>query len=244
MTATLALSTIEDRYRQGENRREVFADLVLATVASFAPEPVTALDIGCGHGFLGKTELQRKIASKVDRYLGVEPDQTVEQADFFSVVYHSILEEAPIASNSVHVAFAAFVLEHVKDPDRFLQRLHEILVPGGVFLGFTVDGRHPFSQISWLMGALHVKDWYLDSVRGKRGVERYENYETFYRINTPKQLQRNATMFQSIEWQSLHRVGQLDFYLPRLVRPVAHLADRFWMRLNLPGSMLVVRMTK
>lgn len=244
MRSTTGLGDYAGRYRRGENRAQVFADLVSESIAGFGSTPVTALDIGCGHGLCGNADLQRQIASKVARFLGVEPDVSQGKAEYFSEVYQTVLEQAPIPPGSVHVAYASFVLEHIADPTKFLDCLQQILVPGGVFLGFTVDGRHPFSQVSTLLEKLRLKDWYLDSVRGKRGVDRYENYETFYRINSPRQFRRHAGNFQHIECESLHRVGQLDYYFPRFLKPLLHLADRCWMGLHLPGSMLLVRLTK
>ena len=89
--------------------------------------------------------------------------------------------------DAVHVAYSAFVLEHLPRPFRFWRALHNCLVQGGVFWGFTVDSRHPFAAASASRAGLHVKDRYLDWLRGSRGTERYENYRTFYSANTPGQ---------------------------------------------------------
>jgi SAM-dependent methyltransferase len=232
------------RYRNGEDRDQIFRDLILDSVHGFAPEARTVLDIGCGHGFDGNAELQRSIAAQATRFIGVEPDQGIAAPDYFTEFHHTSLEDAPIAPGSAHVAYSAFVLEHVENPLQHWQKLHQSLVPGGVFWGFTVDGRHPFSLASEALGKLRLKDYYLDRLRGERGTERYENYPTFYRANTPRQIRRHARMFKSAAFQTVHREGQLNYYFPRWAWRLVHLAERLSIKLNLPGSILVVRLQK
>jgi hypothetical protein len=89
-----------------------------------------------------------------------------------------------------------------------------------------------------------VKDLYLGLLRGRRGLDRYANYPTFYRSNSPAQIERCAHGFRSLEFVNFQRVGQLNYYLPRLLRPVGWGLDRLEMALSLPGTILSVRAVK
>ncbi len=205
---------------------------------------VRLLDIGCGHGFSGCTATQHSIADRVTTAIGIEPDSSIPAPSCFATVHRTTFEEAPLEVSSVDLAYACFVLEHIQTPQRFFDRLHEVLAPGGIFIGFTVDARHLFACCSQLLEVLRLKDLYLRVLRGERGVDRYENYPTFYRANTPRQLRRACRQFSEIHCLTLHRPGQLDFYFPRFVRPATRLCERIAMRMGLPGSVLVVALRK
>lgn len=131
------------RYRAGTWRAILFRDIILEEVGRRG-QPTTVLDIGCGTGFDNDHGIQQVIAGSCSRYVGVEPDPNVPTDRIFTHVYHSTFEEAPIRAESVDVAFAVMVLEHIADPVRFIRKLHRVLVAGGVFWGFTMDVRHYF----------------------------------------------------------------------------------------------------
>jgi len=232
------------RYRAGERRGVIFRDLVVESLRGFDQDEVTALDIGCGHGFDDDVALQRSIANRVHQFVGIEPDTDIPPPPYFTEMHRAPLEASEVTPGSVHVAYATFVLEHLNDPEAFLRKIHECLVPGGVFWAFTVDARHPFTFASKLMERLGLKGVYLNTLRGRRGVERYENYPTVYRINSPRQVRRFSGRFARTECASLLRPGQMDYYLPRFARGPAHLLERVAGFLHMPGAILVVRLSK
>lgn len=231
------------RYQNGEWRDRVLHDLVLADARAFGDRP-TIVEIGCGGGFDGDVPLQRSLARAAGRFVGIEPDTAMELGDYFTETHRCLFEQAPLGPASVHVACAIMVLEHLPDPQPFWDKLHEVLVPGGVFWGLTVDARHPFCAISSGMGRLRLKDAYLRLRYGRRGEDRYENYPTFYRSNTPEQVERLASAFRSCEAINFAREGQYSNYLPRPLQPLARWHDRRDMRRGRPGTLLAVRAVK
>lgn len=231
------------RYRGGEWRAPIFHDAILEDAARLGRDLVF-LDIGCGEGFDNNVRLQQSLAAEAGHYIGVEPDPEVEVGSHVAEVYRCLFEEAPIEAGSVHVAFSAFVLEHVASPDRFWAKLHDVLVDGGVFWGFTVDARHYFSIGSRMLQRLGLKDRYLHRVRGGPGIPQYEHYPTCYRANTPRRIRRQTRQFRHFSHCNFHRVGQLDYYFPWTLRKVSRLLDRLVIGLGLPGSVLAVRLEK
>lgn len=229
------------RYKNGEWRAKVFRDLILDDVHRFQPAPIM-LDIGCGAGFDGSTKIQAELAAVSKAYIAVEPDESVQVSGFVDRCHRSFFENADLECHSIDIAFCVMVLEHVSDPRRFWRKLGEVLKPGGVFWGFTVDRRHFFSYVSTLMERLRIKDWFLERLRGRRGFERYQNYNTYYRANTPGQIRKLVPGHFSCDFLSFSKVGQLDYYVPQLLRPVAHVTDRIQMAARLPGSLLAVRL--
>jgi SAM-dependent methyltransferase len=209
------------------------------------PAP-TVLDIGCGGGLLGEELWQHAIAALAGDYIGIEPDVATESSAVFSRVIHGTFEKAPLERSSVDLAYAAMVIEHVPGPEEFFTKLATVLRPGGVFWAFTVDRRHYFSWASQLLGAVRIKDRYLDRVRGHKGSSafRYDNFPVYYRCNSPAAFRRVAGDAFSVQTWSLHRVGQLDGYVPYRLRRLSRMADRLVMRAQLPGSVLVARMVR
>ena len=225
---------------------EFYARLIIDDLDSLGESAPTVLDIGCGGGLLGAEIWQVHIAARAGTYIGVEPNTAAESSTVFARVIPHAFESAQIEPASVDLAYAAMVLEHVQRPEDFFANLAKVLRPGGVFWGFTVDRRHYFSWFSELIGALHLKERYLDRVRGRKGenAARYDNFPVFYRCNSPAALKRIAGNEFSLQTWSLHRVGQLDGYVPYRLRRFSRLVDRVIMRAHLPGSVLVVRMVR
>jgi SAM-dependent methyltransferase len=224
-------------YRQGRWRAPLFCDLVLADVKKYCGE-ARVLDVGCGGGFDGSDALQYNISLESRFYCGVEPDKNIDQSRCFHDFYGCGLEEAPITEASFDVAYSAFVLEHLNEPQIFWDKLHCVLSPGGVFWGFTMDRRHYFSWASMLLQFVRLKNTWLRIVQGN---QHYENYPTFYRCNSPQALYKCGRKFTKIDCWTWNRAGQLDAYIPLPLRPVSRFIDRVEMSLNLPGSLLLVR---
>lgn len=231
------------RYAAGEWRAEVFADMVASDLRRFGPD-CTVVDVGCGDGFDDSEALQRRLVQLAGYAIGVEPDPDTQVADCFHQVHRTILEEAPIRPATVHVAYAVMVAEHVPAPDRFMAKIADILVDGGVFWSFTVDLRHWASWASLLLEKVAVKDFYLDRLHGKRGEDRYSNFPVHYKLNTPAAAVRHASSSLHVETINFARIGAEDFNLPRILRPVNHVVDRFLGAVGAPGSNLVVRTTR
>jgi SAM-dependent methyltransferase len=235
----------QGRYAGGESRSYIFRDLVLGEIhARRGARPVTVLDVGCGRGFDDKPDLQRQISEACDHYLGVEPDPDIPVLPVFQSVYRNVLEEAPIVPGSIDVAFSVMVLEHVRDPARHWAAIHAALAPNGVFWGFTMDSRHWFPTASRIATTLRVKDLYLTVLHGRRGEDRYGNYPTFYRTNSPASIARWTHPFRTVDAFSLYGQSVADYYLPAGLRWVGRLLDRSTFALGGCGGVLAVKAVK
>jgi SAM-dependent methyltransferase len=221
------------RLNSWEWRTPVFFEIVSREIGvrSGATRPAV-LDIGCGLGFDGEVRFQQALAAQAGRFIGVEPDFTVDPPQIFSEVHRTTLEDAPIARGSVEVAYAIMVLEHVADPAAFWSRLYDILAPGGVFVAFSVNAAHWFAPLARLLSAMRLKSRYLDLVHGKRGMERYADYPVYYRTNTLRQVRRVAGGFRSIAALPFGPAGIVASYAPRRLRPIVRAADRLAYRLH------------
>lgn len=233
----------QERYRNGEWRATLFRDLVQDEIDA-CRDGATILDIGCGHGFDGSTKLQEQIVEQAKVSIGIEPDKTIEINKQFTHWHHVLLEDAAIQEASIDVAYAVMVLEHVPDPGRFFEEIYRVLKPGGVFWGFSVDRRHYFCAASRLLESLRLKNLYLNVSLGKRGEDRYENYATFYRCNSPQQIDKLNTRFSKIDHLSLSRLGEIAPVYAKVLSPVFLGMDWLIGKFNLPGYLFLVRCEK
>jgi SAM-dependent methyltransferase len=232
-----------ERYRRGEWRDRIFRDLIFADVQPHGNKKMI-LDIGCGNGFDGDVPLQRSIAQVAGTFLGIEPDEAIVPGSYFHHVHRCRFEDAPLAPESIDVAYAIMVLEHLPEPQPFFDKVWQVLRKGGVFWSLTVDRRHWFCSFSRWFERLRIKDVYLNWLLGRRGEERYENYPVFYRSNSPDQIDSLTTRFARKDYINFSRIGQCNAYFPRLVRPVASALDSRAIRQNRPGTLLAIRVEK
>ena len=238
------------RFRAGEPRAYILVDLIKSTLKEFAErdshQSINVLDIGCGKGIddCGGSLQQELRTHFSGKYIGVEPDTAVTPNACFDEIHATFLEDAKIPSGSIQIAYSNFVLEHIPNPKPFWDKLYDVLDDGGVFWGLTIDGRHPFSIVSNTMDRLHIKDIYLNTIRGKRGTERYNNYPAYYRANTPSQVIKHIPQFKSAKFISLNKVGMLGPYFPKFLRPLVGLSEQLTMACRLPGIQFLMRIEK
>jgi SAM-dependent methyltransferase len=232
------------RFAAGEWRAELFADLLIREFSGLGAAPLTAVDVGCGHGFDGDAALQRKLGQDIGTFIGIEPDSAITIDPCFHVIHRSVLEEAPIEPDSVDLCYSTMVLEHVADPEEHWKKIHSILRPGGVYWGFTVDGAHWFTKFSQLSEVLAVKNSWLNIVSGRPGKDRYENYPTHYRSNTPEQLRRLTGRFSCVDLVFFRQPGQAARYFPPRIKWVAAFLDTLCHRDHRRGMNLAIRAQK
>jgi SAM-dependent methyltransferase len=206
--------------------------------------PPSIVDIGCSKGFDDDVGIQRSIAEGAGRYIGVEPDQHVSLGPYFGETHRCRFEYAPIERDSVDIAFAVMVLEHIADPQPFCEKLKEVLVEGGVFWGFTMDARHYFCAASRWADRLSIKNWYLHQVIPAWRPASYDNYPVHYRFNTPEQVRKHTSGFRTCDFISFSKIGQLNHYVPPRLRPITDFFDRRAIARRKPGSILAIRLVK
>ncbi len=230
------------RLAHGEWRTPVFFEIVSSEISarSGSGRP-TVMDVGCGRGFDGERRIQEALATQAGKFIGVEPDPSMDPPKIFTEVFHTLLEDAPIPRGSVDVAYAIMVLEHVADPAAFWSRLYDILVPGGVFVAFTVNGAHWCAPVTRFLSAARLKSAYLTLLFGKPGADRVADYPVYYRTNTPAQIQRAARNFRSVTTLTCGTVGDVASYAPRPLRPMVRAFDQLAHRINGQRCNLIVR---
>lgn len=129
-----------------------------------APKPfdgLRLLDIGCGGGLLAEpmTRLGARVlgADAAERNIPVAQVHAEEQG--LDIDYRHTTAEALVeAGEQFDVVLNMEVVEHVADPQAYLQACHDLMKPGGLMVCSTLN-RNPKSYLFAIIGAEYVMRW-------------------------------------------------------------------------------------
>lgn len=180
-----------------------------ATIKEQVRDGMTVLDIGCGKGLAGPFPWAEYPQVNL---IGLDPDPTAQRNP--ALKQFILLPEDnswPLSDDSVDLAVSRSVLEHVGDPDLFMDSLHRVLRPGGVAVMMAANSRHPVLLASKLL-PYRLKSRLL---KWSSGRDESDTFPTWYRMNTPEQLRRLAQAhgFEIIklEAREYEPINYLDF---------------------------------
>ena len=154
-------------------------------LASLLVPGMTVVDVGCGDG--GTAPFPWGARADVRR-IGLDPDPAAALNPYMDTFVQLDLADPrwPLPDREADVVAARYVLEHVENPELFLDEAWRVLKPGGAVIFLTPNRRHPAMQASRML-PLAVKRAIL---RLTRGVDGDDVFRTYYRMNTGGRLQR------------------------------------------------------
>lgn len=140
------------------------------------------LDLGCGRGGLVE-QLDHPLAQIV----GIDPDLASLRAHRLPLPRaQGISSRLPLGGQTIDVAFASWLLEHLAEPWRDFAELARVLRPGGAFVFITPNWRHPLALFNRLLGRAGQGQRRLVSrLYGRSGGD---TFPTHYRANSPQTL--------------------------------------------------------
>ena len=182
----------------------------LAHLDSHAGRTATVLDIGCGRGLIAPFPWERY--PFVNR-TGLDPDESARQNTTLQEFRLLEIGKAwPVASGSVDLAVARYVLEHLGDSKAFFDELNRVLKPDGRFVFLTPNKLHPSMLVASLLShSLKTR------LLGARGVDSDDVFPAFYLVNSRAAIEAAAVQGSLTVTQITIRefipVGYLDFLL-------------------------------
>jgi 2-polyprenyl-3-methyl-5-hydroxy-6-metoxy-1,4-benzoquinol methylase len=184
-------------------------------VAESTPQGSSVLNVGGGCDASGRFPAIKRRAATV---VTVDPSARVFANSDADERHQSTLESFALDhAHRFDVAFAIFVLEHVTDPDAFVEAAAQVLKPGGAFMAITLNQWHYFGFTSWATSRLGINEWLLRRVRDPEHVNEY-HFRTEYRINSIRSIRSHLEHagFSTVEF----RMWDLpDMYEPYLFCP-------------------------
>jgi SAM-dependent methyltransferase len=142
------------------------------------------LDLGCG----ANTDLASYRSAEREVWgTDLQPHPDLRHAEWFRVMGAG--GAVPFPDGYFDLVVAVMVLEHVADPQRFLQEVKRVLRPGGRFVGHTISGCHYVTWVRRLIGLFpHSLNQRL--VRRLYGRPAVDTFPAYYRLNRLGQIQR------------------------------------------------------
>jgi SAM-dependent methyltransferase len=165
------------------------ADIYEALLSNVVLEGCAWMDVGGGrHMFPDNPALARTLVSRCRLVVGVDPSENIHQNQFVHQRVQCRLEDFQ-TSERFDVASARMVVEHVEEPERFVEGLHRLVRPGGVVVVLTVNRWSPISIASRLTPfrlhhPLKTLIW---------GGEKEDTFPVQYKMNTRTVLRRVFT---------------------------------------------------
>ncbi|MFQ3672204.1 MAG: class I SAM-dependent methyltransferase [Aggregatilineales bacterium] len=199
----------EPNIRQTAQRR-------LAFVERFTRGRGRMLDVGCAMGFIMDEAHKRGWQVEGLDVSGYAVEYVRER--FGHVAHHSTVTDAPLPANSFDLVTMYDVIEHVPDPKATMQRIHQLLKPGGIYELATPD-------VGSLPARLNGKRWI--------GYKMSEEHIYYFSVETLRRM-LDETGFDVVHVRHIGKVvtlglflDRLGFYLPFISRPLQVLERAF-----------------
>lgn len=196
MSRLLDQPSLRDRW-SAPDQRGTF-DRAHRALAAYLPRPGRILDVGAHAGGFLST-----LGPRWDK-TAIEPMARSSEEIRDTVVLRTFLEDADLAPGSFDCITAFDILEHLRDPDRGIDRLARALRPGGIMVIET--GTSDSAGARGLRGG-----WYY--------LNYLEHHQAFNRRAVRALLDRKG-----LEVSEVQRVHHKSFPLPTKVRSIGHLA--------------------
>ncbi len=154
VTIVTTFQTLFDLMDTNPEPQYPYSPNLRAEVAAFLPHTYSrVLEIGCSYGTF------RQNLPNPHEYWGVEPNTHVAQAASHNLdqvrngLYEEVAEQLP--NQYFDLVICNDVIEHMADPDHFLELIQEKMSAGAQLIGSIPNVRH----ISNLRNLLICKDW-------------------------------------------------------------------------------------
>ncbi len=142
-------------------------------------EPIL-LDAGCGHSTILEKEYKKcKLVLGVDKDReGLNKNKLIDKKIFAD------LNDMPLDDASVDIITSAWVLEHIKEPEKFASEINRVLKKGGyfIFIAPNIDGWFAFAS-SIIPQKLHA---FINKILYKRADK--DTFPAYYMMNSEEDI--------------------------------------------------------
>jgi len=210
-------------------------DALCAWVLEHCPSGGTVLDVGAGDGDM---DYPTRLRARAGRIVGIDPSSGIWQNELVDEQHQRTLEEhAATAPEPYDIAVASYVVEHIAEPERFLEALAACVKPGGSAFLITPHLFHYFGLSAWLANRAHVDEWLLHRIRDEQTLHDH-HFPVQYRLNSSGRIRAAAATagFRAVELRRLDEPGIYQPYFPARLRWLPVIWSRGVHRFHVPAA--------
>lgn len=138
------------------------------------------LDIGCGHA-----DFLASVYAKTSYTYGIDPDAEALRKN--KIIKHTVVGTAdhlPFADNAFDLIVAAWVFEHMEQPERACREIYRALKPGGRLIFLTPNS---WNYNVWIIRLIpHCFHNFFTQRLYQR--QEHDTYRVRYKINSPRKI--------------------------------------------------------
>ena len=172
------------------------------TISHNLSPKVQWLDLGCGHHILPLWHFpeEKELLTRCKSIFGIDYSLTsLKKHRSISKRIQGDISKLPLNDNSFDLVTSNMVIEHFQDPLLQFKEVQRILKPGGIFIFHTPNSLGYQALLSRIIPNFIKKH----IIRILQGRKEEDIFETYYRANTVKDIQRlaNSTYFQILRFK-------------------------------------------
>ena len=145
------------------------------------------LDAGCGTDSWIIKRVRNQ--NKSIYVIGIDIDPNGKNNQDIDEFHQASVNKLPCGENSIDVVVCSWVLEHIEDPEEALNEINRVLKPGGCFIFWTPNKYNP----AMLISAHTNQKLHRLIMRMLLRHSEWDNCQTFYRMNSIRDLEAQAT---------------------------------------------------
>jgi ubiquinone/menaquinone biosynthesis C-methylase UbiE len=150
------------------------------------------LDLGAGSGYVKEMNFR----NEAGEVTGIDLDPGISKNPFLhSFIIGSVYELSALGEKKFDVIFCNSVIEHIDNPEKFVEEISRVLKPGGYFFGKTPNRNHYMPVIARIT-PLSFHKWF----NRKRGRPEEHTFATHYKLNTASSIKK---YFSANGWSDL-----------------------------------------
>lgn len=156
--------------------------LFRSKILPFLNKHVDLLDLGAGSGYVKEMNFR----NEVHEVTGIDADPAVADNPFLHHYIAGRIYDLPdLTDQKFDIVICNSVIEHIDNPEKFVEVVSKVLKPGGYFFGKTPNRNH-YMPVAARLTPLSFHKWF----NQKRGRPGEHTFETHYLLNTPKMIRK------------------------------------------------------
>lgn len=175
-------SLYRNKYKEINPKWEESTTIYHNLISNSVTKDTYLLDVGCGH-----SDLLSDIYSKTQHTYGIDPDlSAINRNAQIRNLSKSFVEKMPFEDNFFDLVVCAWVLEHIRDPEKAFREIYRVLKPQGKVIFLTPN---VLNYNVWIIRL--IPERFHECIVSKLyNRQEHDTFSKKYKINSPNKINR------------------------------------------------------